>query len=99
MATGPFAGSSYDVDFTASNFTVSNGSEGSGNYTYTVSGSNQATANMTYTLPANANGDFDDFTLSFSTTSGGTFSGQSKTGGLAQSASGSFTVLTQPTNP
>lgn len=81
LANGPFAGSDYNVQFTGSTFTVVSGSEGAGNYTYTGSG-NTAQLVMNYTSPAQAVGDNDNFTVTFSAAdgAGGTFTGSQFTG-------------------
>jgi hypothetical protein len=92
IRTGTFAGSTYDEDFTASAFSVSNGSEASGNYTYAPTG-NKAALHQDYTAPAASNGDFDKFNMSWTSTTAGAFSGTSKTGGVEIPASGIFIVV------
>lgn len=86
LSNGPFANSNYTEQFTGATsgtFTIVTGSEGAGNFTYTPSGST-ATLVQTYTAPpqAAADGDFDNFTLTFTSANGGTLSGTQKTGNV-----------------
>lgn len=94
VTAGPFANSQYDVTFTGGTFSVSNGSEGSGNYTYTPNGNN-AHLRMNYTAPPAANGDFDDLNLTYGSATTASFTGNSNTGQQDHTdAAGTITDIT-----
>ncbi|MGV3773539.1 MAG: hypothetical protein ACO1QB_11595 [Verrucomicrobiales bacterium] len=81
LTGGPFAPASYDLVLSGGNsgtFQITNGSEGSGNYTYSANGDN-ATLTLNYTDPAG--GDQDMMNMTFTSANSGSFTGTQKVSG------------------
>lgn len=94
LTSGFFAGSDFVQAFSATTFAVISGSSGAGNYTYSLNG-NTATLFQTYTSPASAaaEGDYDNYILTFSSATTADITGTQRTGGMEKPVTGVFTLL------